>query len=463
MGLFEQLRKNRTPLVVVAIANDINYEHVMLLDRIRRVTRDGCWIPEIDGLRFVAIISVLLYHLLGQLQNCSGQIIPIEPRYSGIFWIISNGNCGVSLFFIISGFVLALPFARHFLGEGKPVSLRKYFMRRITRLEPPYLLSVLLFVLLIAAYTRQVNADLLRHAAATALYLHGLVYGTMTPINPISWSLEVEVQFYIAAPLFMQIYRIRGALLRRVFLAVLIAASGAAQASIAAQSRASFSILFFVQFFLMGLLLADLYVSDGDRIRPSFLCDAAGAVGLALAFGLERTFINMRIVLPWAMALIFLAALRGIVLRRFFANLWVATIGGMCYSIYLMHLQVIAVLFKVTRFAIVSRFDFLANYGIQLLVTAVPVLLVSLGFYLLIERPCMDPNWPSRLWHRLTGRSGDEAMRLWPSTAAASRARVTAPPHGIPSLGNPQAKEKGGDRNPLLHVKSVFCKLVVVV
>jgi peptidoglycan/LPS O-acetylase OafA/YrhL len=118
----------------------------------------------------------------------------------------------------------------------------------------------------------------------------------------------------------------------------------------------------------------------------------------------------MRIVLPWAMALIFLAALRGIVLRRFFANPWVATIGGMCYSIYLMHLQVIAVLFKVTRHAIVSRFDFLANYGIQLLVTAVPVLLVSLVFYLLIERPCMDPNWPSRLWHRLTGRSGDEAL-----------------------------------------------------
>ena len=382
----------------------------MLLDRIRRVTRDGRWIPEIDGLRFVAIMSVFLYHLLGQLQSRSSRIIPVEPRYSGIFWIISNGNCGVSLFFIISGFVLALPFARHFLSDGKPVSLRKYFMRRITRLEPPYLLSVLLFVLLIATYTRQINAELLRHAAATAFYLHGLVYGTMTPINPISWSLEVEVQFYIAAPLFMQLYRIRGALLRRVFIALLIAGSGLSQIAIATQPRASLSIVSYVQFFLMGLMLADLYVVDGNRIRPSFLYDAAGAVGLALAFGLERTFITMRIVLPWAMALIFLAALRGILLRRFFANPWIATIGGMCYSIYLMHLQMIAVLFKVTRYAIVSRFDFLANYGIQLLVTAVPVLLISLVFYLLIERPCMDPNWPSRFWHRITGRSGDEAL-----------------------------------------------------
>src|SRR5208337_4694349 len=90
----------------------INYGYLMLLDRVRRVTRDGRWIPEIDGLRFVAIMSVLLYHMFGELENRSGRIIPVEPRYSGLFWPISNGNCGVSLFFIISGFVLALPFAR---------------------------------------------------------------------------------------------------------------------------------------------------------------------------------------------------------------------------------------------------------------------------------------------------------------------------------------------------------------
>ena len=44
----------------------------MLLDRIRRITRDGRWIPEIDGLRFVAIMSVLLFHLYGELQDRSG-------------------------------------------------------------------------------------------------------------------------------------------------------------------------------------------------------------------------------------------------------------------------------------------------------------------------------------------------------------------------------------------------------
>ena len=140
----------------------------MLLDRIRRITRDGRWIPEIDGLRFVAIMSVLLFHLYGELQDRSGRVIPVEPRYEGLFRPVLNGNCGVSLFFIISGFVLALPFARHFLAGAGAVSLRKYFMRRVTRLEPPYLLSVLLFLGLFIVYTHHVTADLLRHAAASA-------------------------------------------------------------------------------------------------------------------------------------------------------------------------------------------------------------------------------------------------------------------------------------------------------
>lgn len=381
----------------------------MLLDRIRRITRDGRWIPEIDGLRFVAIMSVLLFHLCGELQDRSGRVIPVEPRYEGLFRPILNGNCGVSLFFIISGFVLALPFARHFLAGAGAVSLRKYFMRRVTRLEPPYLLSVLLFLGLFIAYTHHVTTDLLRHAAASAFYLHGIVYGTMTPINPISWSLEVEIQFYIAAPLFMQLYRVRGAWLRRALMAAIIVGIGFAQFFFVVSERGSLSILFYAQFFLMGLLLADLYIVDGERIRPSLIWDAAGIVGLCFTFEMTRTITNTHIIMPWTMMLLCFGALRGRLLHFFFANPWIATIGGMCYSIYLMHLQMIAVLFKATRHLIGAHLDFLANFGIQLLVTGLPVLLISLIFYLLVERPCMDPNWPSKLWRRISGHSSAEA------------------------------------------------------
>jgi peptidoglycan/LPS O-acetylase OafA/YrhL len=381
----------------------------MLLDRIRRVTRDGRWIPEIDGLRFLAIISVLLLHLLLELQLRSGRSIPVEPRYELILLPINNGSCGVRLFFVISGFVLALPFARHFLAGADAVSLRKYYMRRVTRLEPPYLLTGLLFVVFLAIHLNGVTADLLRHAAVSAVYAHGLVYGAVTPINPISWSLEIEVQFYIAAPLLAQLYRIRVALLRRALLVSLIAGATLAQVLIDPLGRASLSILFYAQFFLMGLLLADLYIVDGNRIRRSFLWDAAGAAGLLLTFGLSGSGVLARCIMPWAMAFVFLGAFRGTLLPRFFANPWIAVIGGMCYSIYLLHWLLIAAVFKVTRHCISTRLDFLANYGIQLLVTGLPILAISLLFYLLVERPCMDPNWPSKFWRRVSGRSGTEA------------------------------------------------------
>ncbi len=124
---------------------------------------------------------------------------------------------------------------------------------------------------------------------------------------------------------------------------------------------------------------------------------------------MPRTFAYTHVIMPWTMALLCTGALRGVLLRRFFSNAWIATIGGMCYSIYLMHFQMIAVFFKWTRRCIVPNFDFLTNYAIQLLVTALPVMVISLASYLLIERPCMDPNWPSKFWHRISGRSGAEA------------------------------------------------------
>ena len=308
--------------------------------------------------------------------------------------------------------MLALPFARHFFAGAQPVSLRKYFIRRLTRLEPPYLLSILLFVILLFVYTRRFSAGVLAHAAVTMLYLHRLVYGERTFVNPVSWSLEIEIQFYILAPLFMQLYRVRGKLLRRVLIASLLIAISISQFAIVGSPRASESILFYAQFFLMGLLIADIYIVDGDRIRPSLLCDAAGLLGFLLTFCMDLTYVTSHIVMPWTMALIFFCALRGVVLRRFFANPWIAAIGGMCYSIYRMHFQMIAVFLKLTRKCIGPQFDFLSNFAIQLLVTGVPVMAISLAFYLLIERPCMDPNWPSRFWHWITGRSGSEAQAL---------------------------------------------------
>ena len=112
--------------------------------QLRRITSSGSWVPQIDGLRFVAIVSVLLFHIAGQMAERSGHAVAIQPRYGLLTLLIGNGDRGVLLFFVISGTILARPFLRQHRLGGKRVAIGAYYLRRVTRLEPPYILCLFL-------------------------------------------------------------------------------------------------------------------------------------------------------------------------------------------------------------------------------------------------------------------------------------------------------------------------------
>ena len=92
------------------------------LSRISVSTR---FIPEVDGLRFFAIGSVVFYHLLGIISvRMFGSWNP--AHFDSLFplnWL-THGYFGVPLFFAISGFVLAMPFAEHHLSQREIPPLR---------------------------------------------------------------------------------------------------------------------------------------------------------------------------------------------------------------------------------------------------------------------------------------------------------------------------------------------------
>src|SRR3954462_11306684 len=105
--------------------------------KFRRITYSTSYLPEIDGLRFLAIFSVVVIMHISYYLN--------EKFYGGDFvynhyWknFIIEGGVGVPLFFVISGFILALPFAKWRLNGERQVRLKNYYLRRVTRLEPPY-------------------------------------------------------------------------------------------------------------------------------------------------------------------------------------------------------------------------------------------------------------------------------------------------------------------------------------
>jgi peptidoglycan/LPS O-acetylase OafA/YrhL len=113
-----------------------------LAHRLRRRTTTGNWIPEIDGLRCIALVAVLLFHMQGEIQR--HQSFVVQERYRLLHHMLDAGHRGVALFFTISGYILGRPFAAHYLQGKQRPSLKKYYLRRITRLEPPYILNLLI-------------------------------------------------------------------------------------------------------------------------------------------------------------------------------------------------------------------------------------------------------------------------------------------------------------------------------
>lgn len=369
------------------------------LDRFSRRTSSGRFIPEVDGIRFVAIALVVAFHLEDYVARKSSRSdlgaggIEFAGRYLG------NGNRGVQLFFVLSGFILALPFAGHYLAGRRRPSTRAYYLRRVTRLEPPYVVAMSGLAVAAAVFGILGASESVKHLAASLAYVHNLVYGVPSRINGVAWTLEVEVQFYLLAPALARVFTIPSRTARRGVLVAVVVAAAALQNAFLGETvgRAELSLLNFIQYFLLGFLFADVYLTDWSEApaRDSRLCDVVALVGWPALLFVDLSTTAGRWVLPPLLFLLFWVTFRGRVTGRVFRIHLLTTIGGMCYTIYLLHYPLMSMLSRVTR-----RID-VGVYGADLVVQAVivlPILLVvSSVFFLAVERPCMDPRWVARL------------------------------------------------------------------
>jgi peptidoglycan/LPS O-acetylase OafA/YrhL len=375
------------------------------LDRLTRVTYLTNLIPEIDGLRFFAIITVVILHLNTNLRRASPVKFIPGPEYDWFGRIAAEAGLGVYVFFAISGFILALPFARYFFEKTSKVELKDYYLRRLTRLEPPFAISIIFFYLMMVIVLGKSLSALFPNFLASLFYVHYFVYDERSVLNPVTWSLETEVQFYILAPFLAYVFAINQPLVRRIILlSAMIAGFWITQHYWREFNKfhLSTSIFYYLPRFLTGFLFADLFLSyRGYFTTKHFGWDI---LGLSAIFGLfyfstSGTWYEL-MSFSLLIIILFIAAFKGILFNWFFSNKFIVVTGGMCYTIYLFHYQFLAMAMKFTAKLYIGN-SFAVNFLLQALIILPLLFLFSALFFLTIEKPCMRRDWPGELYNKL--------------------------------------------------------------
>ena len=289
--------------------------------------------PDIDGLRTIAVGTVILFH--------------------GKLGLLPGGFVGVDVFFVISGFLISSILLGE-IGHGR-FSLAGFYERRIRRIMPA--LSVVLLAVMLAGawlYPPQDYLLLAKSAKAAALFyanffFHGQA-GYFAPdaeTQPLlhTWSLAVEEQFYLVAPLFLWgIARLaRSWQVALVWIAFVVSLGFSVAGALSENTSSAFYLPHARAFeLILGMMLA---MGLAPKVANRHLAEAAGAVGMLLisyailAFSDNTPFPGYAALVPCVGAALIIAsgAQHSTAVSRLLATQPMVFTGKISYSLYLWH------------------------------------------------------------------------------------------------------------------------------
>jgi peptidoglycan/LPS O-acetylase OafA/YrhL len=387
----------------------------------------GFRIFGIEGLRAVAACSIVVYHCW-QYASPDGRWVDLGP-FTKVFHQLP---LGVTLFFALSGFLLYRPFAAAILRAEQRPLVRAYVRNRALRILPGYW-AMLVFAALVLGSV-EIRTSKFELSIGSFLHRPGLFFGnallvqdysprtTLTGIGQ-SWSLAVEVVFYLFLPLLVMVaaaIAARGSnrRARRIaalvpsLIVLLIGLSGKAVGALVVRGAGQgygwlgdwHSVIersFWLQadLFTFGMALAVLSVEVEDRLvrLPSWWRPAAGAgvlviaVPTAIAWELGKLpqypyDSLMALACTLVLALVVLPTWRGRLppLTRLLETRPLGTLGVISYSLFLVHGPLIYWL-RDQGLTWSGRAGFPANLAV---VGAVSVVLAALS-YQFVERPAL--------------------------------------------------------------------------
>lgn len=380
-----------------------------LISTFRRTTSSKNFIPEIDGLRFIAIITVVIFHFHFLFSKEVAGIVTMDIEEAGITsagWWLVRLDLGVKVFFAISGFILSIPFFNQYWFGGKKVNISEYFIRRLTRLEPPFIIAVTGFLIVHLVMLRASSSEYFPHYLATLFYVHSLVYDSYSIINPVTWSLEAEVQFYLLIPIVGWLLLKSGKRAQALIIGILLfLGSIAFKGFVLAESPYGLmaSLPVFFSHFLAGIGFAYLYLIREQWLRVRNLI--WDLIGFTAFFGLfwfykpQNDFL-FQVYFNTSIFILFISVFKGKILNKLFTQPVIYLIGGMCYTIYLLHLAFFGLFVRFSeKMLLFESYSF--NFWLQFVLAFCSLLVISALFFIFIEKPCMEKNWHKTLGKKL--------------------------------------------------------------
>jgi len=356
-------------------------------------SRNVSYLESLDILRGLAVLMVFFAHSVhgftrGLDRSLGDWLFPSEPYAS----VLVEGHVGVALFMVMSAFLFAYGCYEHRLSYGL------FLRNRLLRIAPMYV-----FVLLLGAYTYSDRFTFLGFVASLGLFSNtkAALDGGMFTI--LLWTISAEFMFYLMFPLLHDRFSKRGyAFLLFVLILAISCRVLAVGLGASARDFSYYTIFGRLDQFLMGMIAAYL-IRQGRLKRWSgtlaFLLSLSGLV--ALLYCLNRFWGGWLSSDAWK---VFWPTLEGLVvvllvvsgvqggylifpgwLRR-----QLCFVGAVSYSIYLLHMPVLAVVQKVVAHPLAVGGSIYAGAVCIGIVMLLPVLLLSSLTFFVIEAPFMS-------------------------------------------------------------------------
>ncbi|EGQ1298407.1 acetyltransferase [Staphylococcus pseudintermedius] len=370
------------------------------------------YMPGLDGVRAVAVIAIIIYHL--------------NPQW------LSGGFLGVDTFFVISGYLITSLLLTEYHNTGK-IELMSFWLRRVKRLIPAVLFLVMgvivLSLIFMPTEIQKVRADsivAIFYVSNWWYIMQNVDYFEQFAVQPLKhlWSLAIEEQFYLVFPIVLLsllsfIRRLKS--IRIIFLILLVISMIAMMVLYVPNenvARVYFGTDTRIQTLLMGVLLAlvwppfQLKAKVNRQMRT--MIDTAGVVGLAILFICFKFVSETNSILYYGgfflISTVTLLVIASSVhpsgyFAKFLGNKVFTFIGSRSYSLYLWHYPIIVLI----------HHQFVQGQ-IPPLVYVVEILLMVLMAefsYKFIEQPFRKEGFNIFAFNHLKNWRSQKVLRTW--------------------------------------------------